>query len=267
MTRFNLSSNLSSLFCLRKYSLIFPLLLLLGSLLQSCGTGVDAELTTVELYHKALMAYEDDSLKEAQTGFEKVIEQSPETRLATVSYLKLGELHFKTSAWDEAEINYRAFLDLSPNSHLTPYVLSQLISLNYKRNFQGLIFKSRESDRNMEPNRKIIRDYQRFFFLYPNNAYLSDVKTFLTRARRDLADHEFIVGDFYFEQKAFHSAISRYLHLLKTYPEYPRNKEVALRLIDAYQANQQPRLADEMREAMEIRFAPDRSEGMSSQSP
>ena len=250
----------SSTFPSRIFFLIFPLQLILASLLQSCSPTVGVEATAVELYHKALMAYEDNSLKEAQTDFENVIKQSPGTRLATVSYLKLADLHFNISEWDEAEINYRAFLNHSPNSHLTPYVLSRLISLNYYRNVQGIIFESRESDRNMEPNRKIIQEYQRFFFLYPNNAYLSDVKTFLSRAKNDLADHELIVGNFYFEQNAFHSAILRYLHLLKKYPEYPRTEEVGLRLIEAYQANQQPDLANEMRKAMEARFASDSNE-------
>lgn len=242
--------------------LLAPSIIILGTLLQGCSPPVEIEVTTVELYHRALMAYEDNSLNEAQTDFEKVIEQNPGTRLATLSYLKLGDLHFNISEWDEAEINYRSFLNQSPNSHLTPYVLSQLISLNYQRNLQGLIFESRESDRNMEPNRKIIQEYQRFFFLYPQNAYLSDVRTFLSRAKNDLADHEFMVGNFYFGQKAFQSAILRYLHLLKNYPEYPRTKEVGLRLIEAYEANQQPDLADEMRKAMEAYFASESNERM-----
>ncbi len=224
-------------------------------LIQGCTGGAEPQLAAQEIYYKALMQYEEQSFKEAKIGFEKVIEQNPGTRLATVSHLKLGDLNFTGSNWDDAEVNYQAFLTHNPNSHLIPYVLSQLISLNYQRNVQGVFFKSRNFDRDMEPNRKIIQEYQRFFFLYANNAYLVDTKEFLSRAQNDLAEHEFLVGNFYFEHKAFDSAILRYLHLLKTYSQYPRTKEVGLRLVEAYKANQQIHLAREMQKAIEVRFA------------
>ncbi|MBF0279351.1 MAG: outer membrane protein assembly factor BamD [SAR324 cluster bacterium] len=228
-------------------------------ILQGCTGEETHRLPAQEVYYKALMQFEEQSFKEAKIGFEKVIEENPGTRLATVSYLKLGDLNFAGTNWNEAETNYQAFLTHSPNSHLTPYVLSQLISLNYQRNVQGVFFRSRNFDRDMEPNRKIIEEYQRFFFLYANNAYLQDTKEFLSRAQNDLAEHEFLVGNFYFEHKAYDSAILRYLHLLKTYSQFPRVKEVGLRLVEAYKANQQPHLAKEMQKAIEVRFAPSRN--------
>lgn len=219
----------------------------------------EVRLPAQEIYHKALIDYEDNALKEAQVNFEKVIEQNPAIRLTTISYLKLGDLQLATAEWDKAETNYRTFLTLSPNSHLVPYVLSQLIAVNYQRNREGIFLENRDFERDMEPNRKIIQEYQRFFFLYANNAYLLDVTEFLHGARNDLAEHEFSVGNFYFENKAFDSAILRYLYLLKTYSDYPRTKAVGLRLVEAYEANQQPHLAEEMKKAIEVRFSQDNS--------
>ena len=232
------------------------LLLVTAILTEGCTAGEEIRLPAQEIYYNTLMQYEDNSFQEAQTNFEKVIEENPGTQLATNAHLKLGDLHFIGTDWESAETNYRTFLAHNPNNHLTPYVLSQLISLNYKRNVQGFIFTERSFDRDMEPNRKIIQEYQRFFFLHATNAYLTDTKEFLRRAKNDLAEHEFMVGNFYFETKSFESAILRYLHLLKTYSQYPRIKEVGLRLVEAYKANRQPHLAQEMQKAIEVRFAP-----------
>ena len=229
------------------------LVALLALMCVGCASGEEVRLSAEEIYNTALADYEDNAFQEAQVNFEKVIEQNPGTRLATVSYLKLGDLYLKRAEWDKSETNYQTFLSLSPNSHLVPYVLKQLIELNYERNHESLFFQ--DQDFNMEPNRKIIQEYQRFFFLYPQNAYLSDVKEFLQEAKHDLANHEFSVGNFYFNNKAFDAAILRYLYLLKTYSAYPRTKEVGSRLVQAYEANQQPHLAQEMKKAIEVRFS------------
>lgn len=242
----------------RKDSRSFLFFLILGSwFLTACSTQVDSpqgQFFIQETYQKALMAYEDELFKEAQTGFEKIIEQNPGTRFASQSYLKLGDLHFQTTEWEKSETNYRLFLTLNPNSLLTPYVLNRLIELNYKRNFQGLFVENRDFERDMEPNRRIIQEYQRFFFLYPNSAYLQESKEYLRQARNDLAEYEFLVGNFYFERQAYTAAISRYLYLLKNFPEYTNTEAVGLKLLSAYEANQQPHLASEMKKAMGVRF-------------
>ncbi|MBF0289648.1 MAG: outer membrane protein assembly factor BamD [SAR324 cluster bacterium] len=241
-----------------RYLFFTKWMVLLGFLLtQGCSTSEEAvpHEPAKAIYFKAMASYEDETLKEAEKRFQQVIAQNPGTKLATMSYLKLGDLQFTNQEWEKSETNYRSFLTFNPKSHLTPYVLSQLIALNYERNVHGIFVKSRDFERDMEPNRKIIQEYQRFFFLYANNAYLADTKKYLRLAKNDLAEHELMVANFYFENKSYNSAILRYLHLLKTYPAYSRTKEAGLRLIEAYKENKQPHLATEMQQAIEVRFS------------
>ena len=113
----------------------------------------------------------------------------------------MGNLYFKQSKWSDAENSYRSFLIHNPRSNLTPYVLNRLIALNYERNIYGLFVKSRDYDRNMEPNRTLIREYQRFYMLFPQSPYLADVKEYQKRALADLAEHELHVANYYFNKK------------------------------------------------------------------
>lgn len=207
-----------------------------------------------ELYHQAVLSAENEFFTKAEEKLKALITENPGTHLSTLAHLKLAEIAFKREQWDEAETHYRLFLSLNSQHHLTPYVLSQLIALNYQRNLQGLFFRSRDYDRDMAPNRKILQDYGRFFLLYRQSLYLGEVHDYLFKARADLAEHEFLVGNFYFRQKAYDSAISRYMTLLKNYPEYPKTRKVCDQLIRAYQANQQPQLALEMQKVLESRF-------------
>ena len=235
-----------------KYFHIFVLLILSG-LLQSCTETATTQVRVpaTELYQKAMVAFEDKFYLEALKNFEILIEEHSGTRLATLSHLKMGDLYFLQNKWEESESSYRRFLLLNPRTHLVPYTLNRLIALNYERNIYGLFVKSRDYDRNMEPNRTLIREYQRFYLLFPQSPYLEDVQDYQSRALSDLAEHELHVANYYFDKQAYRSAIGRYLYLLKHYPSFPRISQVAERLIEAYRLNLQPELADEMQKVLE----------------
>ena len=231
---------------------IFTLLLFSG-LLQSCSktANLQERVPSAELYHQAMVALEDEYYQEALKNFEILVDEHSGTRLATLAHLKMGDLYFLQSKWEESEASYRRFLLLNPHTHLTPYTLNRLIALNYERNIYGVFIKSRDYERNMEPNRKLIQEYQRFYLLFPQSPYLEDVKVYRKRAMADLAEHELHVANYYFDKEAYHSAIGRYLYLLKYYPGFHRTGHVAERLIEAYQLNQQPELAQEMQKVLE----------------
>jgi len=219
--------------------------------LQSCGDEAKKiRVPAVELYHEAFVAYEDEYYQEAEKKFQVLVEEHPNTQLATLAYLKMGDLNFKRSKWEDAEVNYRMFLTLNPQSHLTPYVLNRLIGLNFEKNYYGIFFPSRNFDRNMEPNRIILKEYRRFYLFYPKSPYLEEIQEYQHKARAELAEHEFLVGNFYFRGKLFTSAAERYLYLLQHYPEFPRTEEVARKLIEAYRLNGEPILAQEMEEVL-----------------
>ena len=215
----------------------------------ACSPVQDTNIRTParELYNQAIIASEDQFYTEAEELFRQLSNEYSGTQLATLAYLQLGELFFKRNNWDDAEVNYRSFPIRNPNSHLTPYVISQIISLNYEKNRYGVFIRERSFDRDMEPNRKIIQEYQRFYLLYRQSNYLEDVTELLSNASNDLAEYEFVVGEYYFSQQAYNSAITRYLYLLKNFPKFERRNQIAERLIDAYENNQQPEKANSIR--------------------
>ncbi len=227
--------------------------LLFSGLIQGCSETANNKirLPTTELYHQAMVSIEDEYYNEALKNFEILVDEHTGTRLATLAHLKMGDIYFIQSKWEESETSYRQFLLLNQRSHLTPYVLNRLIALNYERNHYGIFFKSRDYDRNMEPNRTLIKEYQRFYLLFPKSPYLEQVKEYHSRAMFDLAEHELNVANYYFDKQSYHSAIGRYVYLLKNYPGFLRTSNVAQRLIEAYRLNRQQELADEMQKVLD----------------
>jgi len=178
-----------------------------------------------------------------------IINQNPGTRFAIYSYLKRGDalMDSNSSKLDEAETNYRIFLSLSAHSHLVPYVLSRLIELNYKKKQSSLFGKEYNYSRDPERFKKVISEYQRFFLLYPNSLYLVDAKEYLNLSTEALAEHELIIGDWYYKNGLFGSAIARYSYVINHYPNFKDSEKIVNKLIEAYLKNQQPQLASELK--------------------
>jgi outer membrane protein assembly factor BamD len=227
--------------------------LLLG--LAACGeTSLQVQVPARTLYFEALNLEDQELFSEAITRLQSVATENPGTRLGTFAYLRLGELYSRQENWAEADTNYRLFLSLNSNSHLTPYVLYRLMVVSYSAGLTGLIFPEREVDRDMAPNRKLTVEFKRFFLLYPNSPYLEDVRPYYRAARDLLGRYELMVGDFYFRKESYYSAIGRYIYLLRNFPEYTETREVMEKLIRAYRANRQEELAAEVERIFRLRY-------------
>lgn len=220
---------------------------LLSLTLVSCST---IEPVTVEQkYDKAIEFIDKGNYSLATPLLLKIIEENPGTRYATFAHLKMGDAMMDTgsSKYNEAETNYRIFLNYSSNSHLVPYVLSRLIELNYKRNISVLFDDDYAYYRDPEHFKKIITEYQRFYLLYPKSLYLKDAEVYLEKSTAALAEHEYKIGQWYFGHSLYTPAIARFKYTLQHYPNFKRRNEVVEQLISSYLKNQQPGLAGELK--------------------
>ena len=76
-------------------------LLLFLVVLQGCGEGIKKiRVPAVELYHQAYMAYEEKYYQDAEKKFQTLADEHPSTRLATLAYLKMGDLNFERNKSD-----------------------------------------------------------------------------------------------------------------------------------------------------------------------
>jgi outer membrane protein assembly factor BamD len=223
------------------------LCLLVALALGACETARPKVKPPARLAYYEAQALKDQELySEAITKFQEVADQNQGSLLGSFAYLQLADVYSRQEDWLKAETNYRLFLGANQTTHLTPYVLYNLVKVNHNRSFVGVLFPTREVDRDQTPNRLIIQEYNRFFFLYPTSVFLDEVRGYALDARLSLAEHERMVANFYFERGHYNAAAARYLYVLRNYPNYPESKGVLEQLVQAYRRNQQPEEAAEM---------------------
>ena len=198
------------------------------------------------LYYQAQALMDQELYTDASTKFQEVADQNQGSLLGSFAYLGLADVYSRQEEWVKAETNYRLFLGANQTTHLTPFVLYSLVKVNRQRSFTGVLFPTREVDRDQSPNRQIIQEYNRFFFLYPESVFLDEVRGYALDAELTLAEHERQVADFYYGRGHYHAAAGRYLYLLRSYPSYPDTPGVLRRLVQTYRYNQQPDEAAEM---------------------
>lgn len=243
---------------IRNFSMLIGFFIM--TLSVSTCSSTSTEFKSVEdKYDTAIQYMDKGNYSQAIPLFNEIIEENPGTRYAAYSYLKLGDAYIMgdDGKYNEAETNYRIFLNYNSYSHLVPYVLSRLIELNYKRNTSFIFGKEYAYSRDPEHFKKIINEYQRFYFLYPQSLYLKDAEKYAMDSEEALAEHELIIGDWYYNHSLFTQAIFRYRFIMENYPNFRRNQTVAEKLIDAYRKNQQPHLADELERVYKERFQED----------
>jgi outer membrane protein assembly factor BamD len=212
------------------------------------------------LFQEGQMLEDQGLYSEAIEKFKKASTENQGTRLGSFAYLRLAELYSRQEDWIQAETNYRLFLSANSNSHLNAYVLYRLLKVNDKKSYTGVFFQEREVDRDMEPNKQIITEYKRFYLLYPQSMYVTDVVPIYRAARHTLAEHELRVADFYVRHGQFNAAANRYLFVLRNFPELEEHEYALRQLIDAYRKDQQPGPADEMQRIYDERYGkPDKS--------
>lgn len=236
-----------------KRLLIVPVLLLS---LFGCSQVDQNPKTAEQAYDLAILNYDRAFYAQSVEQFKKVIEQHPGTRYSNFAFLKMADALFLMEKYHEADLNYSIFLSNNHHTHLVPYVLSRMVALNFMKNVRGIwLWEGYDYNRDPEPFKKLIDEYQRFYLLYPESAYLLDARPYVGKAKEALASHELMIGDWYFENALYPSAVARYEYLLKHYPQYSKQKEVIEKLIKGYRKNQQLESAMEMQRIYDDKFS------------
>ena len=146
---------------------------------------------------------------------------------ADTYYLEGGSTNFI-----QAEAKYRDYLNRFPTSDQAPYVQFQIANSLAKR--------MERPDRDQAVTRKAFEAYQDLIRLYPTSEYAAQAQEQVEVVRTNLAEHEFMVGQFYMRYGSPRAAADRFELLLKTYPRYAARDKVMYYLGLAYALNSNP---------------------------
>jgi outer membrane protein assembly factor BamD len=198
-------------------------------LLLGCGgkgvktTGGDPEA----LYREGLVRFNKRDYSEALNKFQELKANFPDNPPYTLwAELKVGDCHFLKKEYVEAIAAYEEFKKIHPTHEEMPYVQYQIGMSHFK---QMLTL-----DRDQTAANKALANFEYLVANFPPSLFTEKAKEKIEICRKQLADHEFYVGNYYYKQKKYGAASRRFQQLLTNFPKMANEDEILFLLGKSY---------------------------------
>ena len=202
------------------------LLLPIALLAFSCKSGRTKEeelldqlanLDKETIFEQAETLYSEKEYQRARELFAFVYDSFPNDPLGHKAALRVADTYSvknDVTNLTEARLRYRDFANRYPNDPDRDYALLMV----------GHTYSARKlrPDRDLSDIHEALAAYEQLINLYPNSRYLSEAQTRVNDLRELLAEHEYIIGQFYIKNKRFVGALWRFEYIQENYPEYSK---------------------------------------------
>jgi len=169
------------------------------------------EKTAQELAQEGMEAFRVEDYSRSVEAFEKLRDWYPFSQYAILAELKLGDAHYHLREYDEAIVAYESFESLHPKNEAVPYVLYQIGRCYFDR-LQVI-------DRDQTVAREAIQSFERLIRSYPNTSEAKRAEQHIRLCKKNLAEHEFYVGRFYYRTEHYRAALERFKTVIRAYPD------------------------------------------------
>jgi outer membrane protein assembly factor BamD len=193
---------------------LLHLTVILGLCVQVFGCALfqpEEEKTAEELAHEGMEAFQKGNYTRSVEAFEKLRDWYPFSKYAILAELKLGDAHYYLRQYDEAIIAYETFESLHPRNEAVPYVVYQIGRCYFDR-LEAI-------DRDQTTAREAVQTFERLVRSYPESPQARKAKAHIRVCQRNLAEHEFHVGRFYYRTKHYRAALERFKAVVMSYPD------------------------------------------------
>jgi outer membrane protein assembly factor BamD len=201
-----------------KRELLFSFLMIVGLvfLLSGCSllTGFfpkkQSSSTPEGSYNNAMLLLNKKKYEEAAKEFRAFKEQYPLSELTTTVEMRLADSLFFDKKYLEAFFQYEEFKKLHPIHQEIPYATYQMAMCHFKQILSV--------DRDQAQTHKSIELFRVVAENYPQSPYAEQARGKIAICQRQLADHEFYIGNFYLKKKKYRAALGRFEGILQKYP-------------------------------------------------
>jgi outer membrane protein assembly factor BamD len=211
MRKYRLLKN----FC-TKHGLIWMIMVWFLLSMMGCGLFKSKETKELEktpefLISAGLDAYQRKKYEKAGEAFQNLKDRFPYNPYAIVAELKLADSYFLNKEYLLAATAYKEFEKLHPANEIIPYVIFQL-ALCYFKQMPTI-------DRDQSHAFQAVQELERLIKNYPLSEYVPQAEANLIKAKKNLAAHEFYIGEYYFNQKNYEAALGRFEGIFREFPD------------------------------------------------
>jgi len=154
------------------------------------------------LYSRGALEYQDGDYKKAREYFIRLREEHPLHNLAILADMGIADSYFSDKDYLEAETAYNDFINLHPTNENVPYAIYQAGMCHYN--------KIEAIDRDQTETVKARKEFEKLIARYPESKFATMSEKVIRECKQKQAEHEFYVGKFYFTQKKYQAALTRF---------------------------------------------------------
>ncbi|NVM57524.1 MAG: outer membrane protein assembly factor BamD [Desulfobacterales bacterium] len=193
--------------------LYFVIMLTFAVQLIGCALfQAEEEKTARALAEEGMEAFREKDYRKAIESFENLRDWYPFSPYAILAELKLGDAYYHRKEYEEAIFAYEQFESLHPRNEAVPCVVYQIGRCYFDR-LQTI-------DRDQTMAREAVKTFERLIHNYPDSPFAKKAEEHIIVCNRNLAEHEFYVGMFYYKSKHYKAALERFKTILKSYPDF-----------------------------------------------
>ncbi len=185
-------------------------------LLAACAS-TEPPFDAAAVFTDAETNMKKENFEKARKAYQEIQEKSPDKSYDAAIMLRIADTFFGEEKYEEALVEYQNFLNYHPVNKDAVYAQFQIGMCSFKQ--------LTTIDRDPEPTRTALREFQKLLDKYPNSVYDEAVKKNISVCQDRLAEYELYVGRFYHRKKAYQSAVARLEKLLVDYPGSTAEKE------------------------------------------
>jgi outer membrane protein assembly factor BamD len=168
-------------------------------------------------YQEGLSELADADYLDAARLFNQVRSRFSYSQYAPLAELRLGDVYFGEEKFATAIEQYRGFIKLHPSHAEVPYAAWKVAQAFVGQVPDDWFFMPPAYEKDQARTRDAQRELKFFIAKYPESKYGAEAKKQLSKVRRQLADHELYVAEFYLKKSNHRAAAGRLTGLLKDF--------------------------------------------------
>ncbi len=157
------------------------------------------------------------SFEKARKDYQEIQEKAPDRSYDPALMLRIADTYFGEEKYDEARVEYQAFLNFHPVNKDAAYAQYQVALCSYNQ--------LTTIDRDPELVHTAVKEFETLKSKYPKSAYEEQATRSIAFCRDRLAEYELYVGRFYHKKGSYLAAAARLETLLNEYPGSTAEKD------------------------------------------
>ncbi len=202
------------------------------ALFVGCGGVRDdpiLRLSSAEALEIGKQLLEEEKFTQAREHLVHAFEVEPNSETGREGLLLAADALFLRGGYQsyvEAEQRYRDFLNRFPTSDQAAYAQFRLAA--------SLAERMEKPDRDQQTARLALNEFENVRRLYPTSQFAGQAAQRIVEVRNHLAEHEFVVGAFYYRFRTPTAAGNRFREMLEQYPDYPEPDKILAHMCLTY---------------------------------